>query len=749
MKVKRLLNSFPGKTLDEILEAIKKLPSQEKTIIELYYGLNGQERKSAEEIAKAFNYTTEYIKTSKILLIKNKIKKILTTPDLLEKDKPTSHQKKSLRRNENGHRKGLLNSFPGKTLDEILEAINKLSNQDKQIMELYYGLNGQEAKSKKEIATNFGYAGHYIYTKINNIKKVVQAILDNKLPYNYNNKRVNMSLRLKNLLAFFPNNTLDDIIEASTKLPADDKMIIELYYGLNGQEAKSKKEIATNFGYAESYISRKLNKVKNKLKNILNNSELLEEGINENIRQKRLLNSFPGRTLDEILEALNKLSSQEKTIMELYYGLNNKKAVNFIDIADKFHYAEKYVHIKIYNIRNKIMKILINPDFLETNTNKSKIGLVDFFPNKTRDEILEAINKLSNQDKKFIELYYGLNGQQSLTASEIAKDFGYKKQYIYGRINKIKKMLQVILDNKPFPGVGKRKVHPSMRLNNLLDFFPNNTLDDIVKALTKLPEEDKIIFELFYGLNGQQAQSTSEIAKTFNYTIKYIKSNKIAIIKNKLKNILNNPELLEEDINTSERQNGLLNSFSGKTFEEILEAINKLSNRQKKTMELYYGLNGQKELSLQEIADNFGYKEKSMYSKINNIKKSIQNIFNEQGIEIKTEESDNSSLNIKQALLLRKMQLSNAIEFETYKAQVKMLISLLENPEEQLVLLLSLGYIRNKYFSLQEISEILNISKVSVNNIKKRGLINLNELGTLSLNGAIVAKRILENKKPE
>ena len=65
------------------------------------------------------------------------------------------------------------------------------------------------------------------------------------------------------------------------------------------------------------------------------------------------------------------------------------------------------------------------------------------------------------------------------------------------------------------------------------------------------------------------------------------------------------------------------------------------------------------------------------------------------------------------------------LEFEKNKPQVKTLINMLNDPTEQVVLLLRLGYINDKHYTPTEIGEFLNISEQEVHNIINSSLSNL------------------------
>jgi len=82
--------------------------------------------------------------------------------------------------------------------------------------------------------------------------------------------------------------------------------------------------------------------------------------------------------------------------------------------------------------------------------------------------------------------------------------------------------------------------------------------------------------------------------------------------------------------------------------------------------------------------------------------------------------------------------------FEECRNQVRMFINMLTDPTEQIILLLRLGYVRNKYYTENEISKFLNISEEEVKNIVNKSLSNLSLISTNTLNWIESDKTLLK-----
>ncbi len=93
--------------------------------------------------------------------------------------------------------------------------------------------------------------------------------------------------------------------------------------------------------------------------------------------------------------------------------------------------------------------------------------------------------------------------------------------------------------------------------------------------------------------------------------------------------------------------------------------------------------------------------------------------------------------------LINQISAADEVEMESYRQQIKIFINVLPDPQEQTVLLLRLGYIQNKYFSLKEISQFFNMEQTEVNNIFNSALKNVEDMAKTSLNGVIRVKSLL------
>lgn len=82
-------------------------------------------------------------------------------------------------------------------------------------------------------------------------------------------------------------------------------------------------------------------------------------------------------------------------------------------------------------------------------------------------------------------------------------------------------------------------------------------------------------------------------------------------------------------------------------------------------------------------------------------------------------------------------------EFSKNKDTFRTLINLLPNPTEQVVLLLSLGYVEDKYYTLEEVSRALCMKKQKVEGILNQALSNIASLSIVTINCVESARKKL------
>ena len=117
---------------------------------------------------------------------------------------------------------------------------------------------------------------------------------------------------------------------------------------------------------------------------------------------------------------------------------------------------------------------------------------------------------------------------------------------------------------------------------------------------------------------------------------------------------------------------------------------------------------------------------------------SLLNTDKQDTVEITVEEIDSKDIskeNIEKVegtiVTSENLKLDN--DLEENKDKIKILINMLNDPTEQTVLLLRLGFVRNQYYSLEQISNFLNISIDEVNEIVNNALNNIHLIASLTV----------------
>ena len=154
---------------------------------------------------------------------------------------------------------------------------------------------------------------------------------------------------------------------------------------------------------------------------------------------------------NEIEKVINELDDIEKKIVKLTFGIgcSEKKQV---DIATILGVSESHVSITKGKALLKLKNIILENKYITTeaelsvrqkkerkHTKKTIDLLVSEFPQYTKEQILEAINRLTNKDKKIIKLYYYLDEYESISLEERNRLLSMETNRASGSVYHIKK----------------------------------------------------------------------------------------------------------------------------------------------------------------------------------------------------------------------------------------------------------------------------------------------------------------------
>ena len=223
-KKDNFFNEFEGYTKEEVLKAIDELSCKNKLIIECYYGLNGKEKKSIDEIAASTGiksssmYTTNYN-------IKKQIKGILNGEKKLKLQKENKYVNK---KTKSINFKEMLDSLDECALDLIISNLS-----EKQIIafkDYYYNkLTIEEIALKLNITVNT--TKNYISMCQSEIKKYLKQISEEK------NEEANKQLENKKITItkkeIKKEKCINDIGEIYDLIKDNNKEILNTKYILN------------------------------------------------------------------------------------------------------------------------------------------------------------------------------------------------------------------------------------------------------------------------------------------------------------------------------------------------------------------------------------------------------------------------------------------------------------------------------------------------------------------------------------
>ena len=197
-----------------------------------------------------------------------------------------------------------------------------------------------------------------------------------------------------------------------------------------------------------------------------------------------------------------------------------------------------------------------------------------------RNAILSEVEKLPDNDKKILTMYFGLFNSERYTQLEIAKMFSMTHTYLSRKISKLVSDLGVSLSEKGYIDISNKKVSISKKKkkkknekSSIYESFSIYTKNEVDKAISKLSDYDKKIIFLKYGDGSSDYVSRLTAEQTKYYHDSIVR---------KIKRLLKNSSLVEKSIITSKvyeeavklaKSEEILNIFDGFSFDELIIVI--------------------------------------------------------------------------------------------------------------------------------------------------------------------------------
>jgi len=317
---------------------------------------------------------------------------------------------------------------------KIADALKKLTEKEKIVASLLYGVNGNSVHTRQEIAEKFNVSVSAIGLLVDSIKRKLAFELEEfREEYFSDNKGID-----NEFYKIFKKEDRLKVKNGLRYLPKSHYKVLSSYYGLDGSVPLTVKELSKKYDINEKRIQDIIGVSIFKMKKFVDNK------INYSLLSSAIIDKYFILMVrygeERVLAAYERLKEKDKEIIDLFYGDDEKR--NFL--------KEKYVNKNHYvkSAKDKVLVLLeevINNrvDFV---TYKEKF--YGHFIGHTIEEVNEALSILNKKEKNIIMDYYGLNCQR-LTIKEIAEKYNIAASTAYGLISsKINVMLEMLGENK-------------------------------------------------------------------------------------------------------------------------------------------------------------------------------------------------------------------------------------------------------------------------------------------------------------
>lgn len=279
----------------------------------------------------------------------------------------------------------------------ILEFLDTLKEQDRYIFDHTFCLNGEEHLTANEMAEQLGKSYSLVVVTIRQLKKRLKDFIlcNGEIPV----------LNENEFLLEYYNNTGN----------ADKKKLLAHYLGIGDKERKSLTKIAGIYGWSDKYVYTLM----------------------DNIRKE--CNQMPDRDIsrqDYLNYMLMTSNMHEVKILGLYLGNSEEDGMPLTAIADEYGLNYDSVTQTMNRIRLKISKL---KDDSYLTQRKQLLSIVD---------IMEYYVETNEEEKRFMELLYGLNGVERLSNHELAEKYKVRVKRINERRRKIEDTIKENLVKK-------------------------------------------------------------------------------------------------------------------------------------------------------------------------------------------------------------------------------------------------------------------------------------------------------------
>lgn len=402
-------------------------------------------------------------------------------------------------------------------------------------------------------------------------------------------------------------NIINEMVEHLSKR---NKEIIKYYYGI-GYPKKTQMEIADIINISQAQVSRVALKFKRTFMKVINYDEIKHEKTlkkeRQDIKDSRTiyekLSNFDKSMIDKNLLLIDK---EKKECLLKLYPIDYKKekikltreekakaksvlkevifnlALQEVELEESTYDEDKTTARNINDIEKKKNKSDRKKDNMINTDNKNDTlidELIQFFNGKSKEQILQALLLLKPDNKRIMELRFGLNGNPVTSNEEIAKMFSVSVNKIYSVVAYSKNRLRKILekdDNNKFKLQKEQKYvgKQVQEMDKIKKDFPGMNIEQLLFASSKLSSRPREVFILSYGLKDKMPLTNKQIMETLNLSEKNV-SQQLYVARKKIREILS--DNVKEDFNklcTSEpEKNNIMFTNASTHINKVTEMI--------------------------------------------------------------------------------------------------------------------------------------------------------------------------------
>ena len=658
-----VIRKFQIQQFKVILNKVPLKP-MERTVIEYYFGLNGNNPKNLAEIGRMFNLSREYMRVT----LKNTLRK-LKHSDLMMRFGMENNMidKLSLKQLEESNLKELYNIFE----NNIKSIINDYKFINIPQLDLNTIINNSLLEVQSKAISD---DKTYLYQLFN---RILKDNLINYLKVKYANNKSTYVIKLieskvKNIkIASTALNNILLIIRYLKEIDfLEDKEVLKILTHNNAITNLLDIIIASGYKEIDNFEEQDI---------LIDLIIMYKPEISKADIRKSWHNLFSILFEYEpsvVIDTIKKLPVEYQSILERRFGPNYNALIKDRYWSKKDNYVLKYVIIPL-------IKNIIN-----NNIENKEVDLFTIFSNYSFNLILDIINSLDINYQRILQGRFGINYNELIDDDKFLRR--YKKACYKEIIPFIYKKAKLLT-----------KENVNINNRDLLTIFSNYDSSLVISAIDDLTEYEISYLQSIYG--GNYNQVLINISLNNNEYLNLIFSRIRNIIKDKL-------NLTEQEKNTLD----LLSLLSNYDQNKLLMVIDSLPDSDKEILKRKYGEN------YNEVNHYISRQDRRDITSriIPKIRRRLENYEKNGRFKVVNVE-EIPSKNNNQESLISISEVLNSIEF-------KELTSYLTKEEAIIIMFQYLGY-NGRYLNIEKIAKLLNVSILEVRNIANQAINKYNE----------------------